>query len=184
MAAITRFYDFFRPDLGNELDKLRIYPDFFIFHIGKRHMNYYWLDIWPSHKEVIVEDDPELILEAVNDRAITRLIVEESDAAPSNFLRETLSSAHHRIVSALAYSPSGRVAHGDITIVSCSKVEEYVQSTIELMEDLSDTEKIEMAWKRNSLMENNRVTESYRRMDVSDAIHRLGNAAVQKLLNQ
>ncbi|MCM3569034.1 hypothetical protein [Neobacillus mesonae] len=182
MAAITRFYDFYRPDLGNEPDRLRIYPDYFIFHVGKRHMNLYWMDIWPLHKEVVVEDDPERILEAINDRAITRLIVEDGEAAPANFLRETFSSAHHRIVSALAYSPFGRAAHGDIMIASCSKVEEYVQSTIELTEDLSDIEKREMAWRRHSLMQNNRVIESYRRLDVSDAIQRLGSTNEQKTI--
>lgn len=173
MAAITRFYDFFRTDLGNEPDKLRIYPDFYIFHVGKRHMNNYWMDIWPLHKEVVVEDDPELILEAINDRAITRLIVEESGIVSSNYLRETLSSANHRIVSALAYSPDGRVKHGDIRITSSSIVEEYVQSTIELTEDLSDAEKKELRSKRESLMQNNRVMESYKIMEVSDALQRI-----------
>jgi hypothetical protein len=34
MAAITRFYDFYRPQLGDEPDKLRIYPEYFIFHLN------------------------------------------------------------------------------------------------------------------------------------------------------
>src|SRR4051794_32407063 len=56
MAEVTQFYDFYRENLGKEPNKLRIYPEFFIFHIGKRHMNHSWMDIWPPHKEVIVED--------------------------------------------------------------------------------------------------------------------------------
>ena len=35
------------------------------------------LDVWPRRKEVVVEDDPERILEVVDDRAITRLLVED-----------------------------------------------------------------------------------------------------------
>lgn len=170
MAAITRFYDFYRPLLGNEPDKLRIYPDFFIFHVGKRHLNYYLLDIWPTHKEVILEDDPELILEAINDRGITRLLVE--DTMPSNkfLLRETISSAESRIVSALAYSPCGRVAHGDVSIISCSDVEGYVYSTLKISEELTEDIRKQLEMERKALVSDGRVTETCRRIKPSDAI--------------
>ena len=41
------------------------------------------LDIWPSHKEVVVEPEPEALLRTINDRAITRLVVEDADAPAS-----------------------------------------------------------------------------------------------------
>ena len=71
-------------------------------------------------------DDPEAILEAINDRAITWLVVPEGDsaapprdrepaAAPQD--REALASARDRIVASFSYSPTGRVAeHGDVRI--------------------------------------------------------------------
>jgi hypothetical protein len=46
----------------------------------------------PPHKEVIVDDDAEQILEAINDRGITRLLVEDKPLTSSVFLRETLST--------------------------------------------------------------------------------------------
>jgi hypothetical protein len=170
MAAITRFYDFYRLMLGNEPNKLRIYPDFFIFHIGKRHMNYYWLDIWPMHKEVILEDDPELILEAINDRGITRLLVEDNMPSNKSFLRETISSAESRIVSALAYSQGGRVENGDVSIKSCSDVEGYVYSTLKISEELTEDVRKQLEMERKALVSDGRVTETYRRIKQSDAI--------------
>src|SRR5690625_2170288 len=94
MATITRFYDFFRPNLGHKTEETWIYPDYYVFHIGKQHFDHFWLDIWPPNKEVIIkEDDPEQILEAINDRAITRLIVEDREMKEGTFLKETLTSA-------------------------------------------------------------------------------------------
>ncbi|MEH7378314.1 hypothetical protein [Neobacillus drentensis] len=95
-------------------------------------MNHSWMDIWPPHKEVVVEDDPEQILEAINDRGITRLLVEDISPSSATFLRETISSAQHRIVSALANSPTGRVDQADITVISCSAAEENVLDSLDL----------------------------------------------------
>lgn len=174
MSALTRFYDFFRPNLGVEPGAQFIYPEFFIFHVGKKHMTHYWMDIWPPHKEVVVkEDDPEQILEAINDRGITRLLVE--DIAPSQpiFLRETLNSAKHRIVSALAYSPTGRVKNGDVKITSCEAAEKNVLDSIKISENLSKELLYELLERRELLKVNGRVTETYRRIEVEEALHML-----------
>jgi len=170
MAAITRFYDFYRPLLGNEPGKLRIYPDFYIFHVGYRHLNYYWLDIWPPHKEVILEDEPELILEAINDRGVTRLLVEDSLPTYKSFLRETISSAESRIVSAIAYSPVGRVDNGDVSIKSCSDVERYVHSTIKISEEITADMRNRLMLERKAIASDGCVTETYRRIEPSEAI--------------
>jgi hypothetical protein len=73
-ATITAFYDVHRargPDFF-------VYPDYFLFHIGRLHGDHARLDIWPSRKEVVVPEDPARVLEAINDRAVTRLVVEGS----------------------------------------------------------------------------------------------------------
>lgn len=173
MAALTRFYDFYRPKLGDEPGKLRIYPENFVFHVGKLHMNHSWMDIWPPHKEVVVEDDPEQILEAINDRGITRLIVPESQVSPPTFLRETLSSAEHRIVSTLAYSPSGRVNQNDISILSCSAAEENVIDSLNRSNELGEETKKQLRQSRTSLYVEGRVKETYRRIELSDALQML-----------
>ncbi len=72
-ATITAFYDRQRA----RGPSFFIYPDYFLFHVGRPLGDHAQLDIWPRRKEVVVPDEPESILEAVNDRAITRLLVEE-----------------------------------------------------------------------------------------------------------
>jgi hypothetical protein len=176
MAAVTRFYDFYREYQEEESSTFRIYPEFFIFHVGKSHMNHFWMDIWPPHKEVIVEDDPEQILEAINDRGITRLLVEDINPSIAVFLRETTCSAEHRIVNALAYSPSGRVGKGDVKIMSCLTAEGYVLDSLNMSEELSEEVKEGLRRGRQPLLVNGRVAETYRRIEVCDAIHMLTQA--------
>jgi len=173
MAAVTRFYDFYRQDLTDEEGGLRIYPDYFIFHVGKQHLDHYWMDIWPPHKEVIVEDDPEQILEAINDRGITRLIVEDIKPAHATFLQETISSAQQRIVSAIAYSPSGRVHFGDVSIASCPAAERFVFDSFNRSKKLFQQTAAQLKQKRENLFVNGRVIETYRRIPLTDALYML-----------
>jgi hypothetical protein len=173
MSALTRFYDFYRPNLGDEPGKLRIYPEFFVFHVGRPHMNHSWMDVWPPHKEVVVEDDPEQILEAINDRGITRLVVEDIKSITPIFLPETLSSAKLRIVSALAYSPTGRVDNPDIKITSCHAAEENVLDSLNRTEGMSEKVKEQLRLARQSLMINERVVETYRWIEPTEAIKML-----------
>ncbi|QYJ14788.1 hypothetical protein Rxycam_00594 [Rubrobacter xylanophilus DSM 9941] len=172
MAAITRFYDFYRPQLGNARGRLRIYPEYFVFHVGKRHGNYRQMDIWPPSHEVIVENDPEQILEAINDRGVTRLLVEDGTLASATFLRETVSSAERRIASVLAYSPTGRVDRPDVTVTSSLTAEGYVLAALEASAESPEVlEQLKPG--RQVLIHENRVTETYLRIELSDAIRLL-----------
>src|SRR5918999_1608485 len=76
-ATITAFYDIQRargPDFF-------VYPDYYLFHVGRALGDHGRLDVWPQRKEVVARDDPQAILEAIDDRAITRLVTE--DGAPA-----------------------------------------------------------------------------------------------------
>lgn len=172
MAAITRFYDFHRSRLGNERGNLRIYPEYFVFHVSARHGNYRQIDVWPPHREVVVEDDPEQMLEAINDRGVTRLLVEDATPSSATFLRETITSAEQRLVSALAYSPTGRVDRADVTVMSDSAAEGCVLAALDESKKLSeDVETLQRG--RQTLLSDGRVTETYRRIELSDAIRML-----------
>lgn len=179
MSGLTRFYDFNRTLLGDEPGRLRIYPENFVFHVGQKHMDHSWMDIWPPHKEVVVGEDPEEILEAINDRGITRLLVEDIEPVFPTFLRETLSSAQHRIVTALAYSPTGRVNGADIKITSCLSAEENVLDSLNRSAELSEEVKDQLRIGRESLYVNGRITETYRRIEISDALRMLNDSTEQ-----
>jgi hypothetical protein len=59
----------------------------------------------------VVERDPRLILDAINDCAITRLAVPDVDPRRVQHEWKEPAAARDRIVTALAYSPAGRVRH-------------------------------------------------------------------------
>jgi hypothetical protein len=95
LAAVHAFYELCR----ERSDEFWIYPDFFFFHVGTRLGHHGSLDVWPDHKEVLVEADGDRLLEAVNDRAVTRLVVPEGSLVLLAGQGETsapyLSSAGH-----------------------------------------------------------------------------------------
>lgn len=126
-ATITAFYDIQRsrgPDFF-------VYPDYYLFHVGRPLGDHARLDIWPRRKEVVVDDDPDRILEAIDDRAITRLVVEDGAGGNGELDAEALASARRRIVSCLAYSASGRVEGGDVRIAGNEVTEGYVDAILD-----------------------------------------------------
>ncbi|MGK9184796.1 hypothetical protein KXS12_21400 [Priestia filamentosa] len=174
MATIARFYDSYRSKISNKIGKLRIYPECFIFHVGRSHGNHADMDVWPPHREVMVEDDPEKILEAINDRGITRLIVEDTPPLSATFLRETISSAEHRILSTIAYSTNGRVENADVSVTTSRTIEKYVLNTLRLSRKFFREDEFEhMLRVREGLTLNGQVTETYRRINLSDAMRML-----------
>jgi hypothetical protein len=193
-ATITAFYDIQRsrgPDFF-------IYPDYYLFHVGGPLGDHARLDIWPRRKEVVVDDDPERILEAVDDRAISRLVVEEGPGAERELDAEAVASARGRIVSCLAYAATGRVEGGDVRIASNEVTEGYVDAILDpeaRMERLradgqdgaaradaiavragevaADVRR-EIKRARTELVEGGVPVETYRRVDLDEALSLLG----------
>jgi hypothetical protein len=193
-ATVTAFYDIQRargPDFF-------IYPDYYLFHVGRPLGDHARLDIWPRRKEVLVEDDPERILEAIDDRAITRLVVEDGPARERELDGEPVASARARIVSCLAYSASGRVADADVRIESNPVVEGYGEAILDpeaRMERLraeggdaaaraetiavragevaSDIRR-QILLARGELLEDGVPVETYRRIELDEALALLG----------
>ena len=161
-ALITAFYDIQRARGPGFF----IYPDYFLFHVGRPLGNHGKLDVWPRRREVVVGEEPEAILEAIDDRAITRLVVEEGEAGEPDFEREAVASAHARIATCLAYSPSGRVADGDVRIASNPVSESYVKAILEA------ESQVEIS--RRALVEDGVPVETYRRVGLDEALTLLG----------
>jgi hypothetical protein len=126
-ATITAFYDFQRARGGDFF----VYPDYYLFHAARRLGDHARLDIWPSRKEVVVPEEPQRILAAVNDRGITRLVVEDGEPGEPTFDREEIASARARVRTCLAYSASGRVGDADVRIASNSVSEGYVEDVLD-----------------------------------------------------
>jgi hypothetical protein len=126
-ATITAFYDIHRAR-GEEFF---VYPDYYLFHVGRPLGDHARLDVWPRRKEVVVEEEPQAILEAIDDRAITRLAVEDGEPAEADLDDEVVASARGRIRTCLAYSPGGRVKDADMEVASNPVTEGYVEAILD-----------------------------------------------------
>jgi hypothetical protein len=193
-ATITAFYDIQRSRGADFF----IYPDYYLFHVGGPLGDHARLDIWPRRKEVIVGDDPERILEAIDDRAVTRLVVEDGPRREHELDAEALASARARVVSCLAYSASGRVDTADVRIASNEVTEGYVEAILDpeaRMErlraeggegvaradaiavragEVAPEVRREIAAARGELLEDGVPVESYRRVGLDEALGLLG----------
>jgi len=169
LAAVTGFYE----EQRRRGEPFFIYPDYFVFHVGRPLGDHRKLDVWPSHKEVVVEDDAEALLQAINDRAITRLAVEDGDGRRAPELaRETLAGARRRIGTCVAYSPDGRTAGARIAIAGNEVTERFVAAMLE-QSDGASAEAPGAAEARRALRENGRPVETYRAITLDEALTRL-----------
>ena len=163
LATITAFYDLQRAS-G---DDFFIYPDYFVFHVGQQHGNHAMLDIWPDHKEVVVANEPEAVLRAISDRAITRLLVPDGLPGNPSFGRATLASGCLR--SALTYAPGGRAQDADVTAAGNPVTESYVSAVIDASAHLDCETKATLRAGRAQVMKTGRPVEHYRRVSLDMA---------------
>jgi hypothetical protein len=126
-ATITAFYDFHR----GRGDDFFVYPDYYLFHVGRPLGDHARLDVWPRRKEVVVGEDPQEILEAIDDRGITRLVVEDGEPVEGGVDDEVVASARGRIGTCLAYLPVGRVEDADVEIAGNPVTEGYVEAILD-----------------------------------------------------
>jgi len=114
--ACMCFYDI-KPSRRTER---KIYPEIFAIHVGQWQGMHGNLDFWPARREVLVPDDHQEILAALNDRGITRLAIPERPPRNLPHRRKEEDCALDGLLGAVVYSPSGRVASPDFTIRSNS----------------------------------------------------------------
>lgn len=169
LAAVTAFYDAQRA----KGEDFFIYPDYFLFHVGARLGDHGMLDVWPAHKEVVVRDESEELLRAINDRGITRLLVEDRAPGEPRFERQSLASARNRVATAVAYSPTGRLPDADVLVGGNDVTESCVAAVLEQSSLLTPRARDEIALARRALYEGGVPVEGYRRLSLDDALARL-----------
>lgn len=140
LAAVTAFYE----ELRATGEPFFAYPDHFAFHVGADRGTLRKLDVYPAHKEIVVPNEAEAILQAINDRGVTRLLVPDrrdgpdgpnrpAVAGPSGpaFDRETLHSAQRRIRTALVYSPTGLTPGADVLVRGSAQSDAYIDAMLQ-----------------------------------------------------
>jgi hypothetical protein len=151
LAAVTAFYDRLR--LTGE--PFFAYADYFAFHVGGRRGSLRKLDVWPEHKEVVVAAEAEPVLQAINDRGITRLLVPDGTPRTPVLARETMASARRRIRTAVAYAPGGAVPGDALTVSGSPRSAAFVEQMLQTTGAGATTV---------------RATETYRRLTLAEAL--------------
>ena len=172
LAAVTAFYDVHRA----RGEAFFCYPDYFALHVGRAHGYHGWLEIWPDHKEVVVPAEPDTLLRALNDRAITRLLV--PDARPREPPTDpiALPSARARVRDCVAYSPTGRVAVPDVALTGGDASEDAVAEAIEQSVGLAQEAREAVSTMRRALATPEGPRETFRRVGLDEALGLLGAA--------
>lgn len=120
-VATTMFYDS-KPSRRSER---KIYPEIYAFHYGRGFGAHAPFDFWPARRETIVDRDHRVLLDAINDRGITRLAIPDRQSRDIEHRPKEEDAALDRIVTAIVYSPTGRVDAADFSIRGADKRTEY-----------------------------------------------------------
>jgi hypothetical protein len=171
-ATVTAFYDFQRQRSSD----FWIYPDYFAFLTGAELGTLRSFEVYPAHKEVVVGHDPDRLLEAINDRGITRLLVPDRPPRTPRFEREPLASYSDRVVTAIAYSPRGRVARADLTVRGNEHTERYVHRNVAASTSVPPPVRDRMIAERLDLTDGGRPCETFRRVSCDEALALLWGA--------
>jgi len=194
---ITAFYDT-NPRRRGELT---VYPEIYAFHFGRPWGSHAAFDFWPARREVMVSGDPKDLLDAINDRGITRLAVPDRAAASLDFRPKEVDHALDRISSAFVYDASGQVHNGDLTIRGLDKRTEvnpsrvirpvYLDRPIVNDKGFKESDSAYIKWlklraadvtpeqiavakqRRESLFCDGLATEAYLRVDTMEALERI-----------
>ncbi len=110
--AATMFYDA-KP---NRRTERKVYPEIYALHYGRGFGAHAPFDFWPVRREVILERDHRVLLDAINDRGITRLAIPDRPERCLEHRPKEEDAALDRIVSTILYSPTGQIEGSDFSI--------------------------------------------------------------------
>jgi hypothetical protein len=117
-----------------------VYPDHFLFSVGGPTGDHSMLDLWPENHYVSVPNEAESILQAINDRGITRLLVETTVPSPPTFENWTYQSALGRLASTVIFDPAGQVEGANVSISASADVEEQISLQLDPEKVVRDSE--------------------------------------------
>jgi hypothetical protein len=97
-------------------------PSVYLFHVGGPWGDHSAFDVFRQRKEVCTGTDPQDVLEALLDRAITWLAVLEGEPRATTFFSTDPAEYYDRVRGAFAYSPAGRIADADVTAAGSAEL--------------------------------------------------------------
>lgn len=107
------------------------YPELYAFHVGGRFGDLSYYDFLPFRKEIFLQSgNPLAVLEAVNDRAITSLVVPLAAASNYKFAWQELNPALDRLRSAFFYDPTGVIKDGDLAVTADAELDHHTEHVV------------------------------------------------------
>lgn len=148
------------------------YPDFFYLQVGDgdARADLGQLEIWPPHKQLVVVPRTQDVLEAIADRAIGYLLIEDRAPACAPVLRETRNALARHLRGALVYDATGVAATADVTVLGSVAAERHVVAAIDSSLELSQAVRDSTRRLRGGLSRDGRVTERLRRASLQEAV--------------
>ena len=102
LAAVGRYYENLRAEREDDFYR---YPGHFVVHVGEIRGYHGLLDVWPEHREVVVPPHGEAVLEALHDRAVTRVLLEATTPADGELMRENANWFLEDVSDVLVFDP-------------------------------------------------------------------------------
>ena len=165
LAHTTAFYDRYRAN-G---DEFFAYPDFFTFQLSDPIANYSMFDVWPFHKNVLLEGDQNERAAAITDRSVNILLVPEGRTSELAIEPVGLESARRNIRRCFAYSTRGSVSDPELS-VTCKKPElgDWVRDVLGTVEPTESPE-VRSYWE-NTLTEAGLPAQTFREIPLVEAL--------------
>lgn len=134
LSCVTAFYDRLREAHDDYFE----YPGYYTFQINTDPADYRMLDIYPDHKNVVVEPKTEKLVQSITDRAIDILLVPNNNTGSSELADITRRSAERQINYCYQYAGTEQLDEFDFSIgLPRHLVEDWYEATIDSVDEPS-----------------------------------------------
>jgi hypothetical protein len=184
-----------------------LYPDHYLFHVGGRWGDFSAFDFWPERREIFLPADSGMVLDAINDRAITHLLAPDGPVQVAALASTEVQSAQDRLRVCLAYGCDGAAPDGDVIITThelagldnalaavdmrallqsghdpeATDLARWRARVVTRLGELSEQDRAGPAARIRAAVAESRLEERYRRCSVNWALGRLCGDATQPL---
>ncbi|MBC9731011.1 hypothetical protein [Streptomyces sp. TRM68367] len=131
LAAVGSYYEQLRAERADDFYR---YPSYFVLHVGRMRGYHGWLDVWPEHRDVVVRPQGEAVLEALHDRAITRVLLEAAVPAEGELMRENANWFLEDVRSVLIFDPKAN--HGTVGVRPSAVAAKMIERVVGASEGL------------------------------------------------
>lgn len=165
LSCVTAFYDYLSQNREEDFFE---YPDYYTFQMTSEPADYRMFDIYPDHKNVVVEPDAEHLLRAINDRAITTLLIPDVSPTSPDIDDITLQSSYQRVEHCYVYAPDGCPSEPEFSIRQPRRpVNDWFEMTVKSIDGASEGSIPSFG------SDDGWIVQQFRRVSVEQALQRL-----------